>query len=139
MDTARFTLRRDTPDAAEFAALRAAVGWGRVETAVAQRALDCGLCCVTVREGETLVGVGRVVGDGALYFYIQDLAVAPAYQGLGIGAEILQEIERFLRTDAPAGATVGLLAARGKEAFYARAGYVERTGEPLGKGMCKFV
>jgi hypothetical protein len=37
------------------------------------------------------------------------------------------------------GASIGLLAAKGKEAFYARYNYIERPNVSLGHGMCKFV
>ncbi len=83
--------------------------------------------------------MGRVVGDGVMYLYIQDVAVDPDYQGLGIGDVIMTAIENYLSINVIKGATIGLLAAQGKEAFYARYGYIERPNTSLGHGMCKFV
>ena len=45
----------------------------------------------------------------------------------------------YLSKTAKKGSTIGLLAAKGKEGFYQRFKYIERSGEPLGKGMCKFI
>ena len=36
------------------------------------------------------IGMGRVVGDGAMYSYVQDVVVAPEYQRRGIGTEMLR-------------------------------------------------
>jgi len=119
--------------------MREQIGWGRVDVSMAQISLNNSLFHVTIRDGDTLVGMGRVIGDGAMFFYIQDVVVAPSYQGQGIGHAIMLEIENYLSTAVASGATVGLLAAAGKERFYQKYGYLERTGQPLGLGMCRFV
>tara|TARA_R110000744_G_scaffold5755_4_gene20352 strand:+ start:1496 stop:1651 length:156 start_codon:yes stop_codon:yes gene_type:complete len=49
------------------------------------------------------------------------------------------KIETYLHQMAKKGATIGLLAATGKEAFYGRYGYIPRPSETLGNGMCKFI
>ena len=41
-------------------------------------------------EGEALIGVVRLVGDGASILYVQDLLVRPEYQRRGIGSELLR-------------------------------------------------
>ena len=51
----------------------------------------------------------------------------------------MNEIELYLAKTTSTGSTVGLLAAKGKESFYLKYGYLERTGNPLGNGMCKFI
>ena len=127
------------PEIEEFASLRALVGWGETCPHLAKTALVNSLFHVTVRDEHRLIGMGRVIGDGALFYYIQDVVVDPAYQNRGIGGILMNEIEKYLNEHANQGATVALLAAQGKESFYARYGYLERTGSPLGKGMCRFL
>jgi len=83
--------------------------------------------------------MGRIVGDGAMYFYIQDVVVDPDYQNLGIGSALMKNIENYLFIEAKKGSTIGLLAAKGKEDFYTRYGYTNRPNELLGNGMCKFI
>lgn len=43
-------------------------------------------------EGSQLVGLARVVGDGATVAYLQDLLVHPARQRRGIGNQLLQAV-----------------------------------------------
>lgn len=83
--------------------------------------------------------MGRVIDDGAMFFYGQDVAVEPDHRSQGIGHAVMTGIEEFLKPVARSGSTIGLLAAKGREGFHSRYGYMERSGEPLGRGMCKFV
>ena len=80
-------------------------------------------------EGRRLVGLVRVVGDGASIAYVQDLLVHPDWQRRGIGARLLRDaMERFARVrqfllladDAPA-----------PRAFYEAMGL-----GPVGEGHC---
>ena len=43
-------------------------------------------------EGENLVGVVRVVGDGATIVFVQDLIVVPSYQRRGIGTQLMYAV-----------------------------------------------
>ena len=67
-----------------------------------------------------VVGCGRVIGDGGIYFYIQDVIVLPEFQGKGIGKRIMNAIMDYLKTYAPSGAFVYLMAAKGVSRFYER-------------------
>ena len=44
---------------------------------------------VTARDGKRLVGFGRLFSDGAVIAYLNNLAVEPSYQRLGIGKTML--------------------------------------------------
>ena len=44
---------------------------------------------VTARDGKRLVGFGRLFSDGAVIAYLNNLAVEPSYQHLGIGKAML--------------------------------------------------
>ena len=50
----------------------------------AEAALRTGLFRVTAFCEGKAVEMGRLVGDGSMYWYIQDMAVLPEYQGRGI-------------------------------------------------------
>jgi GNAT superfamily N-acetyltransferase len=131
-----YRLERRPPTARELRALNDAVGWTDLpgsDDAVA-RGLAASLFGVVVltTAGET-VGSARVVGDGGVYFYVQDLMVAPAHQGRGLGDLLLDEVFAYLERAAPAGALVGLMAAQGKADFYARRGFAARPQD--GPGM----
>ena len=47
---------------------------------------------VTARECGRLVGFARLLSDGAVIAYINNLAVHPAYQGRGIGKSLLASL-----------------------------------------------
>ena len=131
-----YRLERRPPTVRELRTLNEAVGWTDLpgdDDAVA-RGLAASLFGVVVLDaaGET-VGSARVVGDGNVYFYIQDLIVAPAHQSLGIGDLLLDEVMDYLERTAPAGASVGLMAAEGKAGFYTRRGLAPRPQD--GPGM----
>lgn len=134
-----FTAIIECPSVKEFCDLRVKAGWGQIDLDLARTALENSLFHVVVRNRGKLIGMGRVIGDGALNFYIQDIVVDPGFQKQGIGTAVMAEIERCLRSVARKGSTIGLLAAKGKEDFYARFDYVPRPSDGLGNGMCKFV
>ena len=129
-------LERRPPTVAELRALNGAVGWTdlpRNDDAVA-RGLAASLFGVVLLSADCVVaGCARVVGDGGIYFYVQDLIVAPSLQGHGLGGLLLDEVLAYLEREAPAGATVGLMAAEGKAGFYARRGWAPRPDD--GPGM----
>jgi len=128
-----------SPEVNEFAGLREKIGWGQTNLEMARTSLANSLFHVSIRHQEVLIAMGRVVGDGAMFFYIQDVIVDPDYQKQGLGHIIMENIETYLQQATQKGSTVGLLAARGKEAFYRRYGYLDRSGDDLGLGMCKFL
>ncbi len=135
----KYTLKLVTPPVDDFLQLRESVGWGRLDKHLASVSLNNSLFHVTIFMGEQLVAMGRVVGDDAMYFYIQDVIVAPTCQKQGLGAVVMNEIEAYLFESAKKGATIGLLSAQGKESFYGHYGYTQRPNSVLGHGMCKFV
>ena len=47
---------------------------------VAEISLQNSIYCITVKDNNQIIGMGRIVGDGAIYFYIQDIVVHPEYQ-----------------------------------------------------------
>lgn len=136
-DTITYRALPPTPEA--FVQLRLDCGWGDIGMDVAKRALDCSVIDLTCFDGEKLVGMGRVVGDGVLYFYLQDIVVRQEYQNRSIGRQIVSKLLAEALARAETGATIGLMSAKGKEAFYQHFGFQERPTETLGSGMTRFV
>ncbi|GAB4059891.1 GNAT family N-acetyltransferase [Catellatospora paridis] len=112
------------PTLDEFITVTSAVGW---QHAYDLDALPLSLertrhAVVAVHEGE-VVGVGRVLGDGAIYFYLHDIAVLPAHQGRGVGRAIVTALERWIATQAGPRSFVGLFAAGDSMRLYETFGY----------------
>jgi len=135
----QYSLKLANPSTKDFLLLRAKVGWGDLDADLAEKSLNNSLFHVTIYYDQQLIGMARVVGDGAMYFYIQDVVVDPDYHKQGIGTALMDTIEGYLRYTTNKGSTIALLAAQAKESFYARYGYIQRPNNALGHGMCKFV
>ncbi|MHA7239805.1 GNAT family N-acetyltransferase [Arthrobacter sp. TMS1-12-1] len=55
-----------------------------------RRALEGSSTLVAARDGETLVGLARVVSDGASICYLQDILVRPSHHRRGIGRALAE-------------------------------------------------
>lgn len=139
MNLNKYNTLFESPSVEGFIALRHKIGWGEIDFEMAKNSLANSLFHVVIRDQSRIIGMGRVVGDGSMYFYVQDVVVDPDYQKQGIGRALMSEIEHYLSDSAKKGSTIGLLAAKGKESFYSRYGYTLRPNESLGNGMCKFI
>ncbi|MFJ7466958.1 GNAT family N-acetyltransferase [Peribacillus frigoritolerans] len=103
----------------DFKYLCSSVGWeDYMNFDVAETSIKNSIFSVTVRDSHKVIGMGRIVGDGAIYYYIQDIVVHPGYQGKGIGKEIMNALVEYLKENAPDKAFVGLFASEGKGGFY---------------------
>ncbi|MGZ4136175.1 MAG: GNAT family N-acetyltransferase [Actinomycetota bacterium] len=81
------------------------------------------------------MGVARVVGDGAVYFYIQDVIVEERLRGRGHGRALMDAVMAFIAREATPGAFVGLMAARDAAGFYERYGFEPRGDDRPGMDM----
>lgn len=107
----------------------------------AEKALENSLYTVVAYENGKPVGMGRVVGDGAVICYVQDLIVVPEYQGSGIGYRLLQNIKEFVLELKIPGTEMmfDLMCAKGREHFYKKCGFIERPTDKLGPGMIQYL
>ncbi|AIF67044.1 GCN5 family acetyltransferase [Terribacillus saccharophilus] len=126
------------PTLNEYIYLCSSVGWENfMNFDVAETSIRNSVFSVIVKENHNIIGMGRVVGDGAVYFYIQDIVVHPEHQGKGIGENIMSALMTYLQENAPDKAFIGLFASKGKEAFYER--YDFKDYSPNMTGMFKVI
>jgi GNAT superfamily N-acetyltransferase len=83
---------------------------------------------------DELAGMARVIGDQGLAYYVHDVIVVPAHQRQGIGTQMMDRVMAYLN-QASQTATLGLMSAPGKEAFYEKYGFVSRPTDRMGAGM----
>ena len=114
------------------------MGWLIPDPASVERALEHTLFAVCIERNGACIGSGRVVGDGALVFCVQDVIVLPEHQRKGYGALIMDAIMAYIEQTAHATAFIGLFAAKGLEPWYARYGFIKRPQQHLGPGMGYF-
>lgn len=70
-----------------------AVGWTNYthQPEMLEQALSRSLAIYVARDGDTVVGLIRLVGDGFSSVMVQDLIVLPIYQRQGIGSALMKE------------------------------------------------
>ena len=129
------TIKHELPSAAAFKALRDIAGWGDISLGQAQQALENSLHGVTAYDGETAIGMARVIGDGVINAYIQDVVITPNYRGRGLGKAIILALISDMKQSIPTDCTIGLLAAKGQEGFYSSFSFMTRPDTDYGAGM----
>ena len=134
MNTA-FTLEHAMPTPEAFKALRDSAGWGDIGLAQARQILDNTRLGVTAYDGKMAIGMARVIGDGVINVYIQDVVIAPHYQGKGVGRAVISALISGMRASIPENCTIGLLAAAGQEQFYSSFRFITRPDKDYGAGM----
>lgn len=79
--------------------------------------------------------MGRVVGDGGKFFYLQDVVVVPSRQGEGIGRELTRRLITQIQELAPGSPFLGVFATPEGITLYQRFGFTHDFGDL--KGMAR--
>ena len=113
------------PDVDDYLRLRAAAGMHEKTREAAARALPNTLYGVQLQRDGELVGMGRVIGDNGCFFTVVDIAVAPEWQGQGLGKRIMAALDAWLLRNVPPSAYVTLVADGDAKHLYSKFGFVE--------------
>lgn len=134
-------LVEDRLDIDTYLELRGAVHFHTLTRDQAKRALENSLYVLTAFKDGKAVGMGRIVGDGAVICYVQDLIIRPEVQGEGIGGMILETLKQFVINLGYEGTTMmfDLMCAKGRERFYEKHGFISRPTDSLGPGMIQYL
>jgi GNAT superfamily N-acetyltransferase len=112
-----------SPTVEEFSSVTAAVGFKPHHAEAIRIGLANSWCSVCAIAGKQVVGVGRVVGDGALHFYITGIMVIPSHQRKGIGTRIVEALLSKVQEIRYPNTLVEAMPVPGLEAFYSRFGF----------------
>ncbi|HXF01622.1 MAG TPA: GNAT family N-acetyltransferase, partial [Arthrobacter sp.] len=114
-------------DLQQVLALYGAVGWTIYTSSpeTMSTALSGSAAIAVARAGTELIGLARVISDGASICYLQDVLVHPDFQRRGIGRRLVESVlqpfshvrQKVLLTDDEAG----------QKAFYESLGYTHVT------------
>jgi len=128
--------RSSKPTLCEYRRLFESTGWTSsivITDDILGKAINGSWYWVSAFDAEALIGIGRLLSDGALYAFICDVIVLPANQGQGIGTEILKRLknkcaEHDIRR-------VWLFAAPGRAGFYMKNSFEIRPADAPGMQM----
>ncbi|USI73748.1 GNAT family N-acetyltransferase [Sphingomonas morindae] len=130
-----YTLHPEAPDVESYRRLRAVSGLTPRSAAAAEAGLPHGVHAVTIRHQQRAVGMGRIVGDGALFLHIVDIAVDPAHQGRGLGKAVMAALMAHIRAHAPAEVHVSLIADGEARHLYAQFGFAPVMPDSIGMAL----
>lgn len=121
--------------------LRSRVNWKVLTEGQAKRAIDNSSYILVAYEDDEPVGMGRILTDGAVVSYIQDLIVVPGAQGNRLGSRIIDKLIEYVRSITEDGTEMMLclMCAKGRENFYKHHNFIERPNDDLGPGMIQYI
>ena len=125
---------------ADYVRLRESVNWNNFFKGQTEKCLKNTLYSVAAIDNNTVIGMGRLIGDG-MYYMIVDVIVQPDYQGKGIGSNIVNRLTEYVQKETPAGgrSSIQLTAEKGKEGFYEKLGFKLIPNEFCGSSMRKVI
>lgn len=125
-----------TITAEEYIRLRECVGWSAFAMEQAEEGLKNSYN-VVIRQNGHAVALARAIMDHGYVVFIADVIVEPEHQGQGLGRMLVENIVDHVKNSLKPGYKymISLLAAKGKEGFYSKLGFVERPNETFGCGF----
>ncbi|MGL4696966.1 GNAT family N-acetyltransferase [Enterococcus larvae] len=132
--TEKIMLTHQQPSPEAFQELRIKAGLSPRNPEAIATALQNSCCCVTLwNDGNELIGMGRIIGDGGTAFQVVDIAVDPIYQGQGLGKKIMSALNMYIEQEIPDRAYVSLIADGTAKELYRQFGFEETL--PASTGM----
>lgn len=128
-------IKFEAPQVEEYCDLRVSAGMSPKSIEAARKGLPNACFNITIYDNESLIAMGRVIGDGGTVFQIVDIAVDKGYQGCGYGRIIMEEIMTYIENVAEKGTYVSLMTDYPADKLYEKFGFI--STEPYSKGMYK--
>lgn len=122
-----------------FIKLRETANFDNYKTEDIEVAIKKNLFSIVVYDDNKPIGMGRIVGDDRIAFFIKDVIVDPQYQHMKVGNTIMMSLLDYIKSKGCEGAYIGLMSTPNKEKFYKKYGFIQRPNDSLGSGMVKFL
>ena len=130
MEELEYHLKENELTAKDFIRLKIETGFRERPIEQVEKALENNLFDVIAVCNDEVIGMGRLVGDGVMYWYLQEIIVLPEFQGKGIGTRIVDRLLEYIKDNTTPGTfvSIGLTAATGKDTFYEKFGFSKSLG-----------
>ncbi|WP_214711324.1 MULTISPECIES: GNAT family N-acetyltransferase [unclassified Exiguobacterium] len=125
-------VRIETPTPEEHQRLRVKAGMPKRSDSGTVKGLANTLHGVCLYKDDTMVGMGRVVGDGGMVFHLVDIVVDPECQGLGLGKLIMEQLMDWILQEADETAIISLIADIPADGLYRQFGFDYSRPESVG-------
>ena len=90
-----FSIKKEI-DVSEFIKIRQDLCWNDIPPSLIARAINGSMINISVFDNKKCIGVGRIVGDGALKGMLTDIMVLKEYQNKGVGKLIVKSLIKEL-------------------------------------------
>ncbi|HXV78436.1 MAG TPA: GNAT family N-acetyltransferase [Candidatus Binatia bacterium] len=117
------TVVQRKPSVEEFESVVASVGFRAHDKAAVEIALHNTIFSVCAMEEQYLVGLGRLVGDGAIGFLLTNIMVRPSHQRRGLGSLIVKALCSYVEALPYKNIVVEVVPLPGSASFYERFGF----------------
>lgn len=102
-------------------------------------ALTNSVIVFAMRINKEAVGCVRIIGDGKICCYIQDLIVLKTHRRRGIATQLMESAMEYISNNASHDCFIGLMASKGLEKFYSSFGFISRPNSHMGSGLIQFL
>ncbi|GFZ45597.1 hypothetical protein JCM24511_03325 [Saitozyma sp. JCM 24511] len=133
----QYIIQPSLPSPADYVRLRTLSGLTPPPVSAVPLALSNSIHCLLAttsptspEQGEAVsevVGMVRLIGDGALFLQLVDVCVDPAHQGRGLGDRLVSQMCAWIDENA-GDAYVSLIADPMGQGLYRKKGFVETSG-----------
>jgi GNAT superfamily N-acetyltransferase len=130
----------------DFILLHKKIGMAELSIEQVTKSMSHNLFSIAAVCNDDVIGMGRLLGDGALFWYINDILVLTEHQGKGIGRNIVKRLIQFIKENSILNTSVPvyLFCAKDKEGFYEKLGFADSckhggAGMFLDIDVCKLI
>lgn len=127
-----FEIVHRLPTPVEFETIKETIGWNWLNTDDVVAVLAETKFSVVAMGDGIAIGHARIIGDGLLFFYLEDVMVMPQYQNCGVGSAMVRALLEAIREQAAKSAFVTLFCTKQNQDYYRRFGFVGPEDGPVG-------
>jgi GNAT superfamily N-acetyltransferase len=111
----------------DFILLHKKMGLAELSIEQVTKSMAHNLYSIVAISDDEIIGMGRLLGDGALFWYINDMLVLTEHQGKGIGRDIVKRLIQYIKENSipNTSVTIYLFCAKDKEGFYEKLGFTD--------------